>query len=85
MNIQDRIRADPMNADLKWTDWYGFGVLSGMMQRLVCTIETNENQKSLVRDCHTGRLFVHDNLQGGLVQYWPDHADSVEWFKARPK
>ena len=71
-NVQDRIRAEPMACDLSWTTWYGFGVLSGLSKRCVQTLKSNDNEKSLVQDCVTRRLFIMDTLHGGLVQYFPD-------------
>lgn len=81
MDIQDRIRAEPMDHDLSWKTWYGFGVLSGLTKRCLKTVKTNDNNKHLVQDCVTGRLFIHDTVQGGMVQYFPDL--DAEMFRTR--
>jgi len=72
MNVQDRIRAEPLDQDLSWTTWYGFCVLSGWKKRSLHTVKVNDNNKHLMRDSVTGRLFIHDPIQGGIVQYFPD-------------
>lgn len=80
MNLQDRIRAEPLDQDLSWTTWYGFSVLSGWQPRSLEIVKVNEFNKHLVRDSMTKRLFIHDPDQGGIVQYFPDL--DAEMFEA---
>jgi hypothetical protein len=78
--IEDKLRADPMDRDLSWTTWYGFGVLSGLKPRTIKTLKTNDNQFSLVQDTVTKRLFLRKNTENGLVQFWEDDLDQAKMF-----
>jgi hypothetical protein len=73
-------QAQPMNADLSWTTWYGFSLMMGWRGHRDVTVIAkcqHTNHMSLIRDDYTKRLFVMDDC-GGIVQYT---RDSVETFK----
>lgn len=80
MSVQDRLLSDPIDRDLSWMTWYGFGVLTGLRSRTMKTLKVNDNDCSLLQDTVTGRLFLHKSTMGGFIQYWEDDPDQARLF-----
>ena len=73
-----QILNNPMDKDLSWFHWYGFGLKTGILSgRCVKVLKTNPRGYHLVKDCYTNRLFICDDRDRRLVPYFPQ---DEKWF-----